>query len=253
MIFPARYELNHLDWALTKGKRSRDKNGMLNDDRLMEYANASHIERADRSHEKEKDNRNYEKEMGKSGKMNGDSVAVEAAKTVNPSPGILDPEIKLNVEDITMLRSDSVNSINTSSGRSSRLGRVFHTRHAKSSKNRGNQPRGEVEMSIRYADAIRKLVVQVLGARNLLPWEKEGQCNPYATVKLISVEHNKELAKRKTGVVKNSLNPVFDNHFEFDMDAQDSHNYKLQILIKDDTNYGAFSSKPVLGQVGFYN
>ncbi|KAK6025635.1 C2 domain protein [Ostertagia ostertagi] len=193
----------------------------------MEYANASHIERA---------NRNQDNEVkGKSEKMNGDSVAVEPAKTVNPSAGKLDPEMKLNVEDISMLRSDSVNSINTSSGRSSRLGRVFHARHAKSSKNRGNQPRGEVEMSIRYADAIRKLVVQVLGARNLLPWEKEGQCNPYASVKVISVEHNKEVAKRKTGVVKNSLNPVFDNHFEFDMDAQDLHNYKLQILIKDDT------------------
>ncbi|KIH47635.1 hypothetical protein ANCDUO_22301 [Ancylostoma duodenale] len=37
--------------------------------------------------------------------------------------------------------------------------------------------------------------------------------------------------------------------FEFDVDPGDVHNYKLQICVKDDTNYGAFSSKPILGQI----
>ncbi|VDO71344.1 unnamed protein product [Haemonchus placei] len=104
-------------------------------------------------------------------------------------------------------------------------------------------------MSIRHSEALQKLVVQVLAARNLLPWGKDDLCDPYATVKLISVENNKVFSKRKTGVVKNSLNPLFDNHFELDLDAQDIHNYKLQILVKDDTNYGAFAKKPVLGQI----
>nr|CAR63710.1 putative C2 domain containing protein [Angiostrongylus cantonensis] len=148
-----------------------------------------------------------------------------------------------------MLRSDSNSSVNTSSGRSTRLARMFQPKHEKSSKIRGNLPRGDVEMSIRYADDTRKLVVQVLRARQLLPWGKAGYCNPYAVVKLIVVETNKELQKRKTGVVKGSLSPVFDNHFEFDVDSQDLHNYKLQVLLKDDTNYGTFTSKPVLGQI----
>ncbi|XGW16263.1 hypothetical protein V3C99_001599 [Haemonchus contortus] len=223
--------------ALTKGNGSSSDNGLLNNDTLMEYANVSHIERASR------------RENGKGEKMNGDSVAVEPAKTVNPSPGIFEPENKLNVEDIEILRSESVNSMNTSSGRSSRLGRVFHARHPKSTRNRGNQPRGELQMSIRHSEALQKLVVQVLAARNLLPWGKDDLCDPYATVKLISVENNKVFSKRKTGVVKNSLNPLFDNHFELDLDAQDIHNYKLQILVKDDTNYGAFAKKPILGQI----
>ncbi|RCN42733.1 C2 domain protein [Ancylostoma caninum] len=229
--------------------------------------------------------------------MNGDSVAVEPAKTVNPSPGLMDPETKLNAEEITILRSESVNSINTSSGRSSRLGRVFTAKHEKH-KSRGNQPRGEVEMSIRYADATRKLVVQVLRAKQLLPWDKNGDCDPYANVgsyllifrsprftfpficayssdygiqkanrccfkvKLISIENSKDVQKRKTAVVKGTVNPSFDNHrrcakiqqflsfsFEFDVDPGDLHNYKLQICVKDDTNYGAFSSKPILGQI----
>ncbi|KJH46600.1 C2 domain protein [Dictyocaulus viviparus] len=186
---------------------------------------------------------------------NGDSTAVEPAKTVNQSAGLLDPMTKLNVEDITILRSESNTSMNTTSGRSSRLGRVFQIKHEKSMKNRVNQPRGDVEMSIRYADAIRKLVVQVLRARHLLPWEKDGYCNPYATVKLIAIDNNKEVQKRKTGVVKGSLNPIFDNQyvnvlfFEFDIDSQDLHNYKLQVVVKDDTNYGTFSAKPILGEV----
>lgn len=104
-------------------------------------------------------------------------------------------------------------------------------------------------MSIRYAEATRKLVIQVLRARQLLPWEKEGQCNPYATVKLLSVDSNKEIYKRKTGVVKGSVDPVFDNHFEFDVDKADIQNYRLRISVKDDTNYGAFSAKPVIGQI----
>lgn len=33
------------------------------------------------------------------------------------------------------------------------------------------------------------------------------------------------------------------------MEPTDVHNYKVQIQVKDDTNYGAFSTPPVLGQV----
>ncbi|EPB72803.1 C2 domain protein [Ancylostoma ceylanicum] len=223
--------------ALTQGVRKTGGNGVLDNDTLMEYANAVHIERAPRT----------DVTPSKQA-MNGDSMAVEPAKTVNPSPGLLDPETKLNAEEITILRSESINSINTSSGRSSRLGRVFTAKHEKH-KSRGNQPRGEVEMSIRYADATRKLVVQVLRAKQLLPWDKAGDCDPYANVKLISLENSKDVQKRKTAVVKGTVNPSFDNHFEFDVDPGDLHNYKLQICVKDDTNYGAFSSKPILGQI----
>uniref|UniRef100_A0A158P928 C2 domain-containing protein n=1 Tax=Angiostrongylus cantonensis TaxID=6313 RepID=A0A158P928_ANGCA len=185
--------------ALTRGDQKPMDDGILDDDTLMQYANASHIERGGRQEEV------------KAKTVNGDSIAVEPAKTVNPSAGVLDPEIKLNAQEITMLRSDSNSSVNTSSGRSTRLARMFQPKHEKSSKIRGNLPRGDVEMSIRYADDTRKLVVQVLRARQLLPWGKAGYCNPYAVVKLIVIETNKELQKRKTGVVKGSLSPVFDN------------------------------------------
>lgn len=50
---------------------------------------AQHIERASRKEKKSEMN-------------GGDSVAVEPAKTVNRSPGALDPEMKLNAEDITV-------------------------------------------------------------------------------------------------------------------------------------------------------
>ncbi|KHJ83682.1 hypothetical protein OESDEN_16617 [Oesophagostomum dentatum] len=167
--------------ALTKGERKAGVGDVLDNDTLMEYANAVHIERASKPPPPPQ-------ETPKKKAMNGDSMAVEPSKTVNPSPGLLDPENKLNAEEISMLRSESINSINNSSGRSSRLGRVFTAKHEKSSKSRrallhkGNLPRGEVEMSIRYAEPTKKLVVQVLRAKQLLAWDKNGQCNPYATV-----------------------------------------------------------------------
>ncbi|VDN32552.1 unnamed protein product, partial [Cylicostephanus goldi] len=96
---------------------------------------ANYIERAEKPPPPSLETPNNKKQA------NGDSVAVEPAKTVNPSPGFLEPEMKMNADDVNMLRSESVNSVNSPSGRSSRLGRVFAARHEKDTKNRGNQPR----------------------------------------------------------------------------------------------------------------
>lgn len=35
------------------------------------------------------------------------------------------------------------------------------------------------------------------------------------------------------------------------MNSSDIHNYRVQIQVKDDTNYGTFSSPPILGAVSF--
>uniref|UniRef100_A0A1I7XSE8 Uncharacterized protein n=1 Tax=Heterorhabditis bacteriophora TaxID=37862 RepID=A0A1I7XSE8_HETBA len=78
-------------------------------------------------------------------------------------------ENKSSTDQISMLRSDSVNSLNTNSGRSSRLGKIFQNKHD------------------------------------------------------------------------------LRNSFDFDINYSDLNNYKLQLAVKDDINYGAFSPKPVLG------
>lgn len=66
-------------------------------------------------------------------------------------------------------------------------------------------------MSIRYAEATRKLVVVVLKGRSLLPYDKKGACSPYASVKLIDTKTGKLVEKRKTATIKNSVNPIYDN------------------------------------------
>ncbi|VDP53980.1 unnamed protein product [Heligmosomoides polygyrus] len=114
------------------------------------------------------------------------------------------------------------------SGRSSRLGRVLRAKHEKSSKN-------------------RSVLLLINGSCYALVSSFRGRKKD--SVKLLSVDSNKEIYKRKTGVVKGSVDPVFDNHFEFDVDKADIQNYRLRISVKDDTNYGAFSAKPVIGQV----
>ena len=88
---------------------------------------------------------------------------------------------------------------------------MFKPRHERDSRSRADIPRGDVEMAIRYADGTRKLVVLILRAKDLLPYDKKGACSPYAVVKLFDAHTGKEMTKRKTAVVKNSLNPVYDN------------------------------------------
>ncbi|VDM11891.1 unnamed protein product [Wuchereria bancrofti] len=55
--------------------------------------------------------------------------------------------------------------------------------------------------------------------------------------------------KRKTAIVKKSLDPVFDNEFEFDLHFSDIENHMLIFTVKDAINYGPFSKPPVLGMV----
>lgn len=197
---------------------------------LGEYGNAQHIERGTKSH------------------SNGDVIAVEPAKTVDPDAGPLDVEVKLNSNHLHLERNDSSSSI-AETRSNSRLGRIFRHKHElKKDEIRANDERGEVEMAVKHES--NKLIVKLIQARNLKTMDKMGSCNPYCSIKLIALDSGKE-SKRKTPTLANTRNPLFDNDIEFDVDQSDLLNYRLQIIIKDDTNYGAFASKPVIGCVDF--
>ncbi|CAD6188572.1 unnamed protein product [Caenorhabditis auriculariae] len=222
--------------VLVQGKPKRHAESELDHDILGEYGNAFHIERAERKAENLI--------------TNGDVAAVEPAKTVNLDAGIFEPELKNTAPTTSLMRSGSLNSVG--SGKSSRLARLFQSKHTKrKSESELGEMRGELEMGIRYAEGTKRLVVLILRARNLLAYDKKGFCNPYITVKLMTLDGNKEVFKRKTGTARNTTNPSYDNHFEFDVNSSDLHNHKLVISAKDDTNYGAFASKPVLGVIEF--
>ncbi|MFH4975035.1 hypothetical protein AB6A40_001744 [Gnathostoma spinigerum] len=206
------------------------------------YANAVHIERAEKV-----PNESSNLEVN----AMSDSMAVEPGKTVS-SGGTLTPEIKLNVKNINMLRRGSGVSTASSQSRKSnfRLAeKLFGSKHCKL-KNAGSQPSGLLQLSIRYAQPTRKLILVIVKAKGLRAIDKAGTADPYVIAKLISKDGSQSAQKRKTSVIKQSLDPVFNNHFEFDVHSSEIQHYLLRILVKDATNYGMFSRTPVLGQIG---
>lgn len=44
---------------------------------------------------------------------------------------------------------------------------------------------------------------------------------------------------------------IFFFSFDFDVHSSDLRNYKLQILVKDATNYGVFAKAPIIGMVKY--
>ncbi|CAA9991437.1 C2 domain-containing protein [Caenorhabditis elegans] len=215
--------------ALIQGKPKKGNNSELGHDVLGEYGNAFHIERAN-------------------GKVNGDVVAVEPAKTVNQDAADDEVEIKLNVDNYQMLRSDSQGSLNSHGRSNSRLGRLFRSKHEmKKRETRADENRGEIEIQIDFDDLVNQLKIALIRCRDLMTFDKKDQCNPYVSVKLVALDGNKEVFKKKTPTAKNTRHPHFDNHVEIDINPSDLLNHKVVINVKDDTNYGTFVAKPVLG------
>ncbi|CAI2347649.1 unnamed protein product [Caenorhabditis sp. 36 PRJEB53466] len=215
--------------ALIQGKPKKSANSELDHDVLGEYGNAFHIERA-------------------SGKANGDVVAVEPSKTVNLEAAEDDVEIKMNVDNYQMLRSDSRSSLNSHGRSNSRLGRLFRSKHEmKKRETRADENRGEIEMRIEFDELSNQLLIAIVRCRELTTFDKKEQCSPYVSVKLVAIDGNKEVFRKRTPTAKNSRNPHFDNHVEIDVNPSDLLNHKVVISVKDDTNYGTFVAKPVLG------
>jgi hypothetical protein len=216
-----------------------------NVDKLLEmppnmdiYGNVSHIERANPSAQ------NSEDEL---------AAAVEPGKTVERNGGDLSPEIKLNTNNYPSLNQSSPSlggSSSTSVFRQQHnfLNRMRGTKHSK--KRRHEATAGQIQLGIRYDDVRFKLLVDVVCAKELISVEKNGEADPYVSVKLVPVNGNANKAKKgKTAVVKGSLNPYFDNQLEFDVHSTDLANYKLQFVVKDAINYGVITKAPLLGTV----
>eukprot|EP00081_Caenorhabditis_elegans_P027437 NP_741181.1 Extended SYnapTotagmin homolog [Caenorhabditis elegans] len=149
---------------------------------------------------------------------------------------------------IRMLRSDSQGSLNSHGRSNSRLGRLFRSKHEmKKRETRADENRGEIEIQIDFDDLVNQLKIALIRCRDLMTFDKKDQCNPYVSVKLVALDGNKEVFKKKTPTAKNTRHPHFDNHVEIDINPSDLLNHKVVINVKDDTNYGTFVAKPVLG------
>uniref|UniRef100_F1MN29 Extended synaptotagmin-2 n=1 Tax=Bos taurus TaxID=9913 RepID=F1MN29_BOVIN len=109
----------------------------------------------------------------------------------------------------------------------------------------GQSPLGQIQLTIRHSSQRNKLVVVVHSCRNLIAFSEDGS-DPY--VRLYLLPDKRRSGRRKTHVSKKTLNPVFDQSFDFSVSLPDVQRRTLDVAVK---NSGGFLSKDkgLLGKV----
>ncbi|XP_049603687.1 extended synaptotagmin-2 [Syngnathus scovelli] len=106
-------------------------------------------------------------------------------------------------------------------------------------------PLGEIQLTLRHSSQRNKLVVVVHGCRNLITFSEHGS-DPY--VRLYLLPDKRRSGRRKTHTFKKTLNPVYDQTFEFNVSLVELHRRVLDVAVK---NSGGLLSrhKGLLGKV----
>ncbi|XP_062284960.1 extended synaptotagmin-2-A-like isoform X1 [Scomber scombrus] len=106
-------------------------------------------------------------------------------------------------------------------------------------------PLGEIQLTVRHSSQRNKLIVVAHGCRNLIAFTDHGS-DPY--VRLYLLPDKRRSGRRKTHTFKKSLNPVYDQTFEFSVSLVELHRRTLDVAVK---NGGGLLSKHkgLLGKV----
>ncbi|NWQ75382.1 ESYT3 protein, partial [Columbina picui] len=98
-------------------------------------------------------------------------------------------------------------------------------------------PLGEIQLTVRYASIRQSLVVLVNGCRNLVSCSNRG-VDPYVRIYLLP--DRRWTSRKKTSVKKKTLNPQYDEKFEFFESLEDVKKRTLDVAVKN--------SKPFISQ-----
>uniref|UniRef100_A0A1A8NDT2 Extended synaptotagmin-like protein 2 n=2 Tax=Nothobranchius rachovii TaxID=451742 RepID=A0A1A8NDT2_9TELE len=106
-------------------------------------------------------------------------------------------------------------------------------------------PLGEIQLTLRHSSQRNKLIVVVHSCRNLIAFTDHGS-DPY--VRLYLLPDKRRSGRRKTSIVKKTLNPVYDQTFEFNVSVMELQRRTLDVAVK---NGGSLLSKNrgLLGKV----
>ncbi|XP_035597445.1 extended synaptotagmin-2-like isoform X2 [Oncorhynchus keta] len=106
-------------------------------------------------------------------------------------------------------------------------------------------PMGEIQLTVRHSSQRNKLIVVVHACRNLIAFAKD-ESDPFIRIYLLP--DKSRTGRRKTGIIKKTLNPVYDQTFEFSVSMVELHRRTLDIAVK---NGGSLLSKHrgLLGKV----
>ncbi|XP_068102422.1 extended synaptotagmin-3 isoform X2 [Hyperolius riggenbachi] len=99
---------------------------------------------------------------------------------------------------------------------------------------------GEINISVRYASLRRSLIVSVNGCRNLIQCSSHG-ADPY--VRMYLLPDRKWSSRKKTSVKKKTLNPIYNERFEFLVSLEDAKKRALDIAVKNHRQFGSQERK----------
>ncbi|KAJ1519323.1 hypothetical protein ONE63_004622 [Megalurothrips usitatus] len=107
---------------------------------------------------------------------------------------------------------------------------------------------GRIQMTLRYATPRQRLVVVIHKVANLPVPSKDPSNIPDPYVKLYLLPERSKESKRKTEVMKDNCNPIFDETFEYIISLGDLNSRQLEVTVVTKKTW--FSSQsPVMGQV----
>ncbi|XP_056155208.1 extended synaptotagmin-2-A [Lampris incognitus] len=106
-------------------------------------------------------------------------------------------------------------------------------------------PLGEVQLTMRHSSQRNKLIVVVHACRNLIAFTKDGS-DPF--VRLYLLPDKSRTGRRKTSTLKRTLNPVYDQTFEFSVSMVELHRRTLDVAVKNGGNILS-KHKGLLGKV----
>lgn len=101
---------------------------------------------------------------------------------------------------------------------------------------------GEINISVRYATMRNKLVVLVHTCRNLFPCSENGT-DSYVRMYLLP-DHTWR-HRKKTHVRKRTVNPSFEEKFEFDVSLEEAKTRKLDVSVKNNRMFHSRQRKDI--------
>uniref|UniRef100_A0A915KAS1 C2 domain-containing protein n=1 Tax=Romanomermis culicivorax TaxID=13658 RepID=A0A915KAS1_ROMCU len=105
---------------------------------------------------------------------------------------------------------------------------------------------GDICISLRYAPTASKLTVVIFEAKNLKKMDVAGLSDPY--IKMNLMIGKKKLVKRKSTIKRNTLNPYYNESFQFSVSPTDIERVYLVVTVVD---YDSLGSNDPIGKVVF--
>ncbi|CAL4067793.1 unnamed protein product [Meganyctiphanes norvegica] len=90
------------------------------------------------------------------------------------------------------------------------------------------EKRGRIDIKIECNDTL--LTVKIIEAKNLIPMDANGLSDPYVKVKILTDKDKNQ--KKKTKIVKSTLNPTWNETLQFDITSE-NQNKRLLIQVWD--------------------